>query len=209
MSNTPELPRYIALCGNPKSGKSLAQEILQKNYDVTPVDDGFILRDTAMRYFGAKESDVCTQEGKASLAYWPDGTPMLNERDVLDPNDKEHMTWRRVLGLLGEQLESLIGPYVMPMTACATLQGPGPFSFGSVRRSQGAYFKARGGLVLGIRNPLAPPTGNLFDEFDESLVDLWIDNDALARGLDPFDARKDLEAKIFQFVMDYTWAKAA
>jgi hypothetical protein len=203
MSNIYKLPRFIALCGHPKSGKSLAQEILLTHYGVTPVDDGFVLRDLAMRHFGAKPDDVNTQEGKAKLAYWPDGAP------IIDARTGEHMTWRIVLGRAGEMLETLMGEFVMPMTAAAGLVGPGPFSFGSVRKTQGHYFQQRGGLIIGINNPQAKPTGNAFDLFDESAVTVWIENDGLARGLAPEDARKDLEAKIHQLVIDYSWAQAA
>lgn len=204
MQNTPTLPRYIALCGIPKSGKSLVQEILLENYGVTPIDDGAILREFAMQNLGAKHHDVYTQEGKASPAFWPNGDPM-----IYAPNG-EHMTWRRVLGLLGNHLEDMFGKHVMPMTACARIgDTPGPFSFGSVRRDQGTYYQANGGIVIGIDNPLAVPTGNEFDEFDPSVVDVWIKNDALARGLEPFEARKDLEAKVHQLVIDYGWASAA
>lgn len=208
MSKVFKLPRFIGICGNPKSGKSLVQDILLENYGVQPVDDGFILRDIAMRHFGASHEDVHTQEGKAKLAYWPDGSPILDDREIAG-SEKEHMTWRQVLGRVGEQLELLIGPYVMPMTACAPLKGPGPFSFGSVRKTQGNYFKQRGGLIICINNPLAKPTGNAFDVFDESLVDVWIENDALALGLTPFLARKDLEQKVHQLVIDQSLAKTA
>jgi hypothetical protein len=96
------------------------------------------------------------------------------------------------------------------MAVARTKGRTGSFSFGSVRRDQGAFYKAAGEtLIIGIRNPLAPPTGNEFDTFDESIVDIWIENDALARGLDPFLGRKDLEEKIHQIVIDLTWAKVA
>jgi hypothetical protein len=144
------LPRYIAFCGVPKSGKSLAQEILLENYGVQPVDDGAILREFAMKNLGATYDQVHTQEGKASLAFWPNGDPMIDARNG------EHMTWRRVLGLLGNQLEAMFGKYVMPMTACARVaKQPGPFSFGSVRRDQGAYYQHNGGIIIEIVNPLA------------------------------------------------------
>jgi hypothetical protein len=199
MSNVFTLPRYIAFCGVPKSGKSLAQEILLQNYGVKPVDDGAILREFAIANLGAKTWDVHTQDGKASLAFWPNGDPMIDVRDGA------HMTWRRVLGLLGNQLEAMFGKYVMPMTACARVAHlPGQFSFGSVRRDQGKYYQDHGGIIVGINNPIAVPTGNEFDEFDPSIVDVWIQNDALARGFPEYSARLDLEQKIHQIVIDYT-----
>jgi hypothetical protein len=190
------LPRYIALCGNPKCGKSLVQEIMLANYSIQPVDDGFVLRDTAIRHFGATHDQVHTQEGKASLAYWPNGDPIRNKETAA------HMIWRQVLGELGKKLELLLGEFVMPMTACARLTGPGPFSFGSVRKTQGHYFKKHAGLVIEIDNPLALPTGNDFDVYDRSIVDHTILNDGLARGLPPAIARKDLEDKIHQLLLD-------
>jgi hypothetical protein len=200
MHNRIALPRYIAICGNPKSGKSLLQEILLRNYCVQPVDDGFVLRDTAMRHFGATHDQVHTQEGKASLAYWPNGDPILNEETGA------HMLWRQVLGELGKKLELLLGEFVMPMTACSRLTGPGPFSFGSVRKTQGHYFKKHGGVIIELDNPLALPTGNDFDVYDRSILDYTIYNDALARGLSPASARKDLEEKLHTVLLDIHFA---
>ncbi len=196
MANLYQLPRYIAFCGVPKSGKSLAQEILLANYNVQPVDDGAILREFAMQNLGATHDQVHTQEGKISLAFWPNGDPMLDARN------SEHMTWRRVLGLLGNQYEAMFGKYVMPMTACARIAPlPGPFSFGSVRRDQGQYYKNNGGIIIEIVNPLAKPTGNEFDEYDASICDYRIPNDALARGMPLASARRDLEEKLHQIVL--------
>lgn len=198
------LPRYIAFCGVPKSGKSLAQELLQANYGVTPVDDGAILREFAMNYLGASHADTHTQEGKASPAHWPNGDP------IIDVRTGEHMTWRRVLGLLGNQLEAMFGKYVMPMTACARVaREPGPFSFGSVRRDQGRYYQQNGGIIIEIVNPLAKPTGNEFDEYDLSIVNFRIMNDGLALGMSHADALRDLEIKLHSIVQDLDRRRAA
>ncbi len=198
------LPRYIAFCGVPKSGKSLAQDILRDSYGVEPIDDGAILREFAMQNLGASHDQVHTQEGKVSPAFWPNGDPMLDDRTG------EHMTWRRVLGLLGNQYEAMFGKFVMPMTACARIANlPGPFSFGSVRRDQGMYYKNNGGIIIEIVNPQAIPTGNEFDEYDASICDYRIYNDALARGLSNFAGAMDLKHKIQAVVHAITSQKIA
>jgi hypothetical protein len=196
MSDLFALPRYIAFCGVPKSGKSLAQAIMLNNYAVEIVDDGAILREFAMKNLGASHDQVHTQEGKAAMAFWPNGEPMIDARTG------ELMTWRRVLGLLGNQLEAMFGKHVMPMTACARIAAhSGSFSFGSVRRDQGQYYKDNGGIVIEIVNPLAVPTGNEFDEYDASIVDYSIMNDALALGMSHFDGYRNLSDKIHQIVL--------
>ena len=195
MSNVFHIPRFVALCGNPKSGKSLVQEILLNNYGVQPIDDGGPLREFAVNNLGLTWDQVRTQEGKLEMV------------EILGKS------WqvRKILGELGNVLEAMFGKHIMGYMAVARCSGTiGSFSFGSVRRDQGKYYKAAGdAVVIGIRNPLALPTGNEFDTFDESTVDVWIENDALAKGMTPFEGRKDLEKKIHQIVIDLTWAKAA
>lgn len=183
-ANIPALPRFIALCGHPKAGKSTVQEILHQNFNVIPVDDGGPLRKIAMEYLGCTYDQVYTQPGK------------LEYVDILD------RSWqvRKILGELGNAFEEKFGGDVIPLMVCNSLKTPGPFSFGSVRREQGAYYKERGGVVIGIVNPLAEPSPYEFDRFDETLVDHWIANDALYCGLDPFNARKDLEEKVTRLV---------
>lgn len=165
------LPRYIALCGHPTSGKSEVQKILRANFDVRPVDDGFALRDYAMRHMGATQEQVFTQEGKKSLAY-------IGGEPVIDLRTGEHLQWRHVLGRIGNQLEDLFGNQHLPQSAMldADRQGPGSYSFGSVRKDQGQAYKKRGGLIVGVIAPWAPGTGNDFDKFDATLVDIWINN---------------------------------
>ena len=80
----PTLPRFVALCGNPLSGKSTAGKLLESmGYGL--VDDGGPMRKMAIEHFGASHDDVYTQEGKLR-------TTKVN--GVV-------MTWRDVLGRLG------------------------------------------------------------------------------------------------------------
>ena len=89
---TSPLPRFVALCGNPLSGKSTAGLILEKlGYGL--VDDGGPMRQIAINQFGATHDDVYTQEGKLR-------TTVVNGVT---------MTWRDVLGRIGNGLEHEFG----------------------------------------------------------------------------------------------------
>jgi hypothetical protein len=90
-SNTPSLPRFIALCGHPKSGKSLVQEFLTTNFNVQAVDDGGPLRKISIDYLGLTWDQVHTQEGKAEYI------EVLGERWQV----------REILGELGNRLEAM------------------------------------------------------------------------------------------------------
>jgi len=183
MSNTtPTLPRFIAICGNPKSGKSLVQEILFQNYGVQPIDDGEPMRDFAIRHLGLTYEDCYTQEGKLRF------TNVLGE-------DWQN---RKILGELGNRFEEMFGKHIMPWMAVQKTKGrPGSFSFGSVRRDQGAFYKSQGpALILEVDNPLASPSPYEFDRFDREIVDIRLNNDGLAAGMSPAMARRDLEIKV-------------
>ena len=92
--------------------------------------------------------------------------------------------------IAGKLLEAHFGPGVMPETAfrdaddlyrrMASLGSkPSGFSFGSVRMQQGEVYKRRpGALVVEIDATArgVGPSGNDFDEYDRSLVDLTIYN---------------------------------
>lgn len=204
------LPRFIGICGVSQSGKSTVQNILARDFSVQPFDDGYVLREIAAKYLNATWDDVATAEGKAKLAYWGDGKPIIDRRNDVD----HHMTWRQVLGNLGEQLEDLLGDFAMPMIAVNSLvYTDQSYSFGSVRRNQGVFYKAHGGFIIGVRNPLALATGNSFDEFEEDLVDFWIENDGIARGLSKDAAMADLAEKVRHAVttwrQDYSSFKVA
>ncbi|TXN08915.1 hypothetical protein FV222_00140 [Methylobacterium sp. WL103] len=159
------LTRYIALCGHPGSGKSTVQKILSDLYDVRPVDDGLPLRRIAVEQMGLTWNQVLTQAGK------------------LETVEIAGRAWvvRDLLGQIGNRMEDLLGPHGIPFLCEQTVAGEtGSFSFGSVRRDQGGYYKAKGGAVIGVRSPFAQPSRYEFDRFDESLVDVWIDNDGVS-----------------------------
>lgn len=161
--------QLIALCGWPKTGKSTIQKMLQEEYNYSPQDDGRMLRDAAMTLYNLTEWHVSTQEGKASKV------SILGE---------EH-TVRYLLGNLGDILEERWGNQFIPEAAIKKFLSTNPTglaSFGSVRKNQGISFKKHGGLVIGIRRDGIESPINQFDHFDESLVDVWIDNPVDANG---------------------------
>lgn len=161
------LPRFIAICGNPKSGKTEVQNILQEVYGVTPVDDGRVIRRFAIDYLGLTEDDVYTQAGKAGFV------------DILGKN------WqvRDILGSYGNQLEAMFGKHVMPMLGTRTLPEGGNYSFGSVRRDQGLFYQKAGGIVIWVKDATVGPSPYEFDSFDTSIVDFVLNNDSRSLGL--------------------------
>jgi hypothetical protein len=173
-------PRLIALCGHPKAGKSLVQEILYKDFGHQPVDDGAILRRFGMNECGLTTNQVHTQLGK------------------LETVEIAGKVWvvRELLGVYGNKIEEMFGKWGIPWFATRDLDPAKNYSFGSVRRDQGAFYKQLGGLVVGINNPTAGPSQYEFDRFDESLVDVWIQNDAQSRGLDFAAGYADLRSKV-------------
>jgi hypothetical protein len=183
MTHDVTIPRYIALCGNPGSGKSTVQQILRDSYGVQPVDDGHVIRAIAVEHMGLTWDQVRTQEGK---------------RETVHLAGKDWIV-RDLLGQIGNQLEALLGPHAMPFLAERLVADkPGSFSFGSTRRDQGAYFRERGGVVIEIVSPNAPPSPYAFDRYDPSVVDVTIQNDGVSlRNLERavFDALKELEAR--------------
>lgn len=178
--NASRYPQLIALCGNPGAGKSEVQKILQAEFSYQPIDDGMPMRHFCVQSLGMKWEDVLTQEGKAGTV------------EILGK------TWvrRDILGQLGNVFEDMFGEHIMPFMATRNLNPMGRYSFGSVRRDQGAFYKKLGGIVMGVRNPLAGPSIYEFDRFDENLVDIWIENDALAQGMTPEDGLMDLGIKV-------------
>lgn len=158
----------VALCGWPKSGKSEIAKILHENLGAQVVDDGRVLRDACKALYGLSESDVSTQEGKAAT------------RQVCGRNFQH----RQLLGDLGNLLERYYGEQIIPELTLARLRQEDPYLlnaplyvFPSVRKTQGITYKAAGGIVVEVRRPGCGDSGNDFDRWDASLVDMVIDND--------------------------------
>lgn len=154
-------PNLIALCGHPKSGKSTLAEELAAEFGYTILDDGVVLREIAVNQFGISPDDVLTQEGKAKLV------------DVAGTV----MSIRQVLGKIGNGLENQFGPYIIPYLASLRMSPGKRYVMPSVRKTQGHYWKRLGAVVLEVRNPMAGPSGNDFDVFDDSVVDGYVRND--------------------------------
>ncbi len=189
---TPTLPRLVALCGNPTCGKTTAAQILQDLYGYELVDDGGFLRHIAVDHFGAEPDDVHSQAGKLR-------TTTVNGAE---------MTWRDVLGRIGNAFEAQFGANVIPELAYNGLDPSKRYVFGSVRREQGLYHRSRGALVIEIRNPLAGPSPYEFDYFNRDACHAVVVNDALARGFDAKTARLDLRNKLVEALLRTTWQAA-
>lgn len=162
----------IALCGAPLCGKSEVQRVLHQRYNVQPIDDGWPLRDFAIRHCGARILDVVTQAGKATEFVFPGG---------------KRMVMREFLGEFGNAIEALLGPDAIPamaLNAVARERGTFPgFSFGSVRRTQGCYLKKHGVKVVEVIRP-GVKVVNAFDKYDRKCVDITINNNGSVEDLE-------------------------
>ena len=154
--------RLIALCGAPGAGKTAVQEYLRTAYGVRPADDGWCLRDFAMRHLGLSEWHVKTQEGKASMVTLPGG---------------KTMTAREALGEFGNRVEEVFGPDAIPEMALMNVRPGEVCSFGSTRRHQGHVYKRAGGIVVEIVRP-GHGIVNAFDWYDPQVVDITIPNNS-------------------------------
>lgn len=187
------LPRLIALCGHPKSGKSTAAEILGETFGYVHADDGLPLREIGMDHFGLTHQQCFTQDGK------------LEEIDLAG----ETMTARDLLGRIGRGFEAEVHPFTVPYL-CWKRQAPHlRYVMSSVRRNQGAFWKSKGAIVVEIRNPDAGPSPYDFDQYNADLVDYTIDNDFLHLGMDEVAARKALADRLSVFLFNIQHRGAA
>ena len=163
------LPRFIAICGAPGSGKTETQKILARNHGYQPVDDGLALREIAVKYLGATWEQVSTPEGKKEI--------------ILINGQKWEV--RDALGRLGEVLEQVFGGDVICEMAlrASNISLADPvvdllrYSFGSVRREQGHFYRRHGGIVIEIDRSGAEQRFE-FDRYDPAAVQYTILNDA-------------------------------
>lgn len=156
-SRTPAPPRHIAICGHAGVGKSEVQTILQNRYGVIPIDSRAVMCRLMMESLGLPVSTH-----RASLG---------REARILGKT----WTGHEILNSVGAALEALFGPHIVPFIATRHLP-PFIHSFSGVRGSQGAFYKNAGGVVIEIVRP-GLEASCAFDDYDRSLVDLFITND--------------------------------
>lgn len=154
-------PKIIAICGSPGHGKSTVQNFLS-DCGIKAMDDGLPIRLDGMKRFGVTWEQVSTQPGKLTMCEAFGETMEVRDmlgRIGLEHEDEDPNYWaEKALGLLRDQ-------------------GDGsPVSFGSVRRTQGASYARRGGLVLEVLDPRKGESKYAFDAYDKSLVGATILN---------------------------------
>lgn len=164
--------RHIALCGWPQSGKSKVAEFLEDEFGGVICDDGLILRRALPILTGIDPEDPFSQEGKARRY-------KIGEREE---------TVRQGLGELGNYLEARYGDDIIPIRTMELAQEEHPnapfYIYPSCRKAQGRAYKRMGGVIIEIDNPKACDSGNDFDRWDRSCVDLIIRNDPDEMSLD-------------------------
>lgn len=168
----PNSIRHLALVGHPKSGKSKIAEFLEDEFGAVIIDDGMPLRRALPILTGIPEEWCFTQEGKAT---------------TFELNGVEDQV-RKGLGELGNWLEARYGEEVLAVLAMKYAVENHPtaplFVYPSVRKTQGRAYRRAGGIVMQIDNPTVGPSGNAFDVWEASSVDLAITNDPGEIGLD-------------------------
>lgn len=157
--------KMIALCGAPHAGKTAVQKYLREKYDVAEIDDGWPMRDFAMRHLGLSSADVYSADGKAKTVTFPGG---------------QSGTVRWALGEIGVKLTELLGPDAIPEMAFNQAMRTGysvgtNFSFGSVRQNQANFFKKKGAKIVEVVRP-GFDVVNTFDRYNTDAVDITLFN---------------------------------
>lgn len=175
----PSQIRHLALVGNPKSGKSTVAEMLADEFWGLIIDDGAPLREAYPTLTGTLTDLPYSQDGKATRVQVGDRSETVREG----------------LGELGNYLEARYGEEIMALLAMKHAEATYPsrivapfFIYPSVRKLQPRAYRRAGGVVIQIDNPLAGPSGNAFDTWDTTSVDLVIDNNPDEMGLDELRA---------------------
>lgn len=182
------LPEIIALCGNPKSGKTTAGEILSCELGYIIADDGLPLRRIAMEHLGLTQHQVFTQAGK------------LEEVDL----NGRKMTVRQILGEIGNAFEEKFGADIIPMMTHRCFEPGVRYVLTSVRREQGLYWKRHGALVIEMVNEEAPPSPYEFDRYSSVPIDVTIFNEFSSALADPEPARVRLRQSLVYAVSTWT-----
>lgn len=175
---TTAIPKYLCLNGWPKSGKDEVANLFVKHLNAEKVDDGLPLRLAAPHLYGFDPSWPFSQEGKAKIVETPTGP----------------RTVRDLLGTLGNHQEAEFGNGFLPFRALQMaaeverrLGHEHIFVFPSVRKDQGAHYKAfapEQTFVMEVSRPGTPPSEYAFDQWDHSQVDAVLNNDGTLEDLE-------------------------
>jgi hypothetical protein len=168
----PRNVKHLALVGHPKAGKSAVAQFLEDEFGGVIIDDGLPLRRALPILTGIPEELCFTQEGKAS-------TVRVGDRDEVV---------RQGLGELGNWLEARYGEEILAILAMKHALETYPhapfYIYPSVRKTQPRAYRRMGGVVIQIDNPTVGPSGNAFDVWEASQVDIHIENDPSAMNLE-------------------------
>lgn len=178
------LPRLIALCGRPTSGKTTAAEIIQSWGQHEISDDGAQLREIAIEQFGLTHAQVHTQEGKLEQ-FDMAGAPMVV---------------RDLLGRIGKGFEAEVHRFTLPFLAWKAQDPSKSYVMGSVRRDQGEFWASKGALVLEIDRPGIPESPYDFDQYVMENVHATVKNNGLELGYTDEDAKALLSERLLSVI---------